>query len=265
MDHDIIGFRADEEDLSNHSTLATPAVRSPFPDEQMIARLAVRVDFMHPLLQAMYDRHVAAVHDKLDHLAKLTQNRRATVDFNPPKIRFDFDMLWNAQIVGYEAARSSCWLWGWADHTNDLSQTHLAAVAQLRDFGRRKSIPALSNTLLAPGCVTPQVLCTLACGTAAASGYQRVEIQGGAVYVLISDDAFPPNIVDPIDRIAEIFPQVATQYQCNNRDALIAYARHYGLEPHPESNGIAIRDLSGRGVLALFDRLGRLVNMKLFD
>ena len=105
-------------------------------------------------------------------------------------------------------------------------------------------------------------LSMIACGMLDGKAYYRGPYDGGAVFLLITDPAYPNAIVDPVARMLFCFPQLISQMDCDHRQALRGYCEYFGLDRVERDSSINIvRD--GMGLIqADFDASGRLANLQ---
>ena len=218
---------------------------------------------MSPGFAELYDTHIAASLDKQLFLNDLVGGLPWTLDMAQGTLRFADDMVWKIQVLGTQSEISSSWLWGWANEASNIPANLLESASAMRQFGNARHIVEL---------VTPHfpvdqqiaghdiaVVSNGVCGTRA---YYRGPYEGGAVFLLINDPDFPPNIVDPAERMVHTFTKVVSDYPCNHRRALKAYADYYGVDVNEEGSRIRIASSGKELFIADFDEHGWVTNLQ---
>lgn len=168
------------------------------------------------------------------------------------------------QVLGSESEVSGTWLWGWANSKSNLPPSSFMAANQLRAYGEQYGIAELttayhdrSNTL------NGHTLSMIASMVCAGNAYYRAPYEGGAVFLLIRDPAFPPQNYDPITRIPLYFPQVLQAAGLrDHRLALYSYLDYYQAQINNTTTELIGTFPDGRSIRANFDVLGRLASLK---
>ncbi|MDZ4763170.1 MAG: hypothetical protein SGI73_01365 [Chloroflexota bacterium] len=168
------------------------------------------------------------------------------------------------QVLGSESDLSTTWLWGWANTTSNLPPSSFMAAHQLRTYGEQHKVAELmtayherSNT------VNGHMLSMIAVMICGGNAYYRAPYDGGAVFLLLRDPAFPPQDYDPVKRITTYFPQVVSAAGLrDHRLALYSYMDYYQAQITTTTTELIGRFNDGRAIRANFDVLGRLASLK---
>jgi hypothetical protein len=219
---------------------------------------------MSPEFAALYDRHVASSFDKQMFLFDLVGNKPWKYETESGMLRFGDEIAWHAQVLGTQSDLSKTWLWSWANDKSNLPDKALTFAKAMRNIGEARKIPELLKPQYE---VTPQLqghdLAIVAAGVCGAKAYYRGPFEGGAIYLLIDDEEFPPNIVDPAPRMAMTFIQMVSAYRCTHAKALAGYASHYGMQHRQEEpNKMSIYSEGKRVLWAEFDDKGRITQLQ---
>lgn len=218
---------------------------------------------MTPALAELFDKHVAATYDKQLFLFDLVKDRPWALDTETGLLSFGDEFKWQAQILGTQSDVSKTWLWAWANQASKTPENLMKSAAELRKLGSAWNIPEFT---------TPQFgitkafdghdLSIIATGVCNARAYYRGPYPGGAIFMLIDDPEFPPNIVDPAPRMATTFINVVKNHRCNHRRALIGYAEHFGLEVRPDGQKMCVFSNDVLILSTEFDEKGRVIQLE---
>lgn len=215
-------------------------------------------------LQDLFLQHCARSWDKQMALsALLGTEHRWDFNLNSGKLTFNERLSYDTQLIGTEAYESNTWLWAWANSLSDISEGFLVACNRLRQYGAEHNITPLTQpTLVLDEWQQGHVFTMIACGLYAANAYYRATYEGGALFVVIKDPAFPPVSQHPIERIALLFPQlIAGMSVPDHRLAFIAYLKSYGLRVGTQDNAVIGQHRDGTQVRAVFDGQQRLAKL----
>lgn len=218
---------------------------------------------MTPGLAELLDKHVAVTFDKQLFLFELVGQRPYAFDAETGILTFAEDMKWQTQVLGTQSEISGTWLWSWANTERPVPERLLTSANELKQLGESKRILEL---------IRPQFpvskdleghdLAIIATGVTGARAYYRATFSGGALFLLINDPEFPPNIVDPGPRMAQTFIKTIKNHRCNHRRALLGYAEHFAMEVQTEGNRLAVLNSGDLVLTADFDDKGRLIQVQ---
>lgn len=100
---------------------------------------------------------------------------------------------------------------------------------------------------------------SIAVGEGLGKAYYRGAYEGGAVFLLITDEQLQFQVDEPLQRVLAVFPQVISTMELpNHREALQGYLEHYGFEPEDQDGALVLREDAELVLRAEFDELGRL-------
>src|SRR4051812_4518593 len=187
---------------------------------------------MHPALQALFERHVAASFDKQLFLAELVGDRDWTLDLARGLLVFADGPTWNVQVLGLVSARDGSWVWGWAPNTGEVPPGLLKAAQGMRRLGALRDIPELITPRLPKGDSIGTRLAAVASGVFHANAFYRAPYEGGAAFLLVVDPEYPVNHTTPAVRIPTVIPQVLRRFPVDHRRVLSGYVKDYGLTSH---------------------------------
>jgi hypothetical protein len=136
-------------------------------------------------------------------------------------------------------------------------------VNLLRETLSREGVPELTRDLLPLAGSDGHTLALTASGLCHADAYYRCPYDGGALFVLIRDPAFPQPECDPVGRVATVFPQtLAALPIADHRVAWLGYLASYGLSAEPDGDSL-VTVLDGVPVLrATFCEQHRLTHLE---
>lgn len=219
--------------------------------------------------QDLLNKTAAVAFDKQATLGDLIGSRNWQFDMDSGTVTFGSDLRFSVQLLGTESEYDKTWLWAWANRESGIPANLLQAAEQMRQYGEQHQLgeftsPELQLTEL----VTGHHL-SMAAGTLTnANGYYRGPYEGGALFMLIQDAAYPRPSVNPITRVLTMFPQVIMNVSLSDhRTALAYYLRYYGAEVKTEGNNLIGIFPNGKETRAQkemraeFDIQNRLTNM----
>jgi hypothetical protein len=168
------------------------------------------------------------------------------------------------QALGIVNEDQQSWIWGWAAQhlTQPLPEHILADAHRLQAMGSGKGIPELARPVSKLADVSADELAMVGSGLCNAYLYYRLPYPGGALYVLVTDPAFGRSPMAPAARIPLLFPRLLESIPVAPRRALAAYLRACGLELSEGAAVVVGKAKDGERVIATFDEVGRLVEIK---
>lgn len=208
-------------------------------------------------------RHELTQFDKQLFFLSLLVDSFWHLDFPTGKLSFGSKYRWQTQLLGTESEVSGTWLWAWANTASNIPAHLLTASLALKAYGEQHNIPELTTPQPPLDQIDPHALALLTSGICEASAYFRCPYNGGALYVLITDDNFPKCPDPPLQRIATVFPQaIAALDLPDHEQALCGYLDHYGLSHEHADGRIVVPGAGGEPVLsAAFDAHKRLTRL----
>ncbi len=168
-------------------------------------------------------------------------------------------LRYRAQILGAEQGTS--WRWAWAIPDGGIPESMRSASHSVRRRGEREAVRELvTGTLSLGGPVAGDALAAVACGLTDATFWFRVPTDDGALFVLVTDLAFPRCDRDPALRALTTIPRAFASIEIpDHRAAVRAYFAAIGLRVDARERELIARSPSGRTLRAELDARGRLV------
>lgn len=182
----------------------------------------------------LFLQHVAASYDKQMALGDLIGSNPWQFDMNTASLSFGDSLRFRIEILGTESSYSNTWLWGWANESSGIPAEMLAASEEMRALGRQEGI----HEFLHPDWqlserLNGHILSMIASGLCDCNAYYRGPYEGGALFMLIRDPAFPQARFNPLQRIVTLFPQlISTIPIADHQTAFRHYLAYYGAEVH---------------------------------
>jgi hypothetical protein len=209
-------------------------------------------------------RRFCSAFDSQLYLAKLVEGMNWHFDLHSGLLTFGSLLSWQIQLLCTESELTNTWLWAWANTESDVPAHLLVATLLLKTYGEQHGIPELTTPQLPLDQVESHTLALLASGLCEANGYYRCPYEGGALYVLITDENFPKCEDPPLQRIASVFPQaIASLEIADHKEALCGYLDHYGIDHQHTVHQIVVQDDDGESILtATFDEQNRLTHLE---
>jgi hypothetical protein len=218
---------------------------------------------MHPIMDALFLKHVASSLDKQLRLQDLIgEDTRWQSDLETGTLSFGGGHTFAIQVLGSESELDGTWLWSWANAESNLPGHLVEAANALKSFGEKKQVPELTQPSLPIGELDGHKLSMIASGACHSNAYYRGPYDGGAIFLLIKDASFPSRDKDVLWNIARTFTQVVANFPVNHRKAFVEYLRYYELEGEGEGSSIGVHDSEGRMLVARFDDAGRLLKIE---
>lgn len=217
---------------------------------------------MTPRLQDVYQRCAVAAFDRQLRLADLVGGLDWHLDVPEARLSFGGRYRWAVQFLGTESGSDGTWLWAWRNRSG-LPRRGLFGSLALWEAGQRAAVPEFAESQLPLAEVDGHALAAVASVLRNSNAYYRCPYDGGALFVLIQDTWYPRAEIDPVERIAAVFPQaVATLPLSDHWAAWASYLTSYGLAAFAEGDTlVTVRD--GVPVLrATFDARNRLTHLE---
>ncbi|KAF9275879.1 hypothetical protein BGZ68_010447 [Mortierella alpina] len=175
-------------------------------------------------LNQLFLQHVVASFDKQLSLGDIIGSADWHADMENQTVTFGSQHCFKMQVIGTESSSSNTWLWAWANQGR-IPAAALCASEELHALGRQNNIPELTQNMLP---ITEEInghnLMAIATGICNGDAYYRGPYDGGAVFMLIRDQDFPRETVDPVIRIPTVFTQAIMAFSIS--DHKVAF-RHY--------------------------------------
>ncbi|MCB9597497.1 MAG: hypothetical protein H6719_32550 [Sandaracinaceae bacterium] len=215
-------------------------------------------------LADLVDRHVLTAWDRQDWHLEVHEGCSATLDLALGELVLSSKGLfakrrrYRVQLLGAEQGRA--WRWSWADGDRSIPEALRASAHTLRRRGEREQVPELTTPSLPLGdLIDGELLACVATGLLDATFYFRVPTDTGALYVLVTDPAFPKHDQDPVTRSLSTIPRAFAAIAIPNHYAAVAaYFRAQGLRVDEQAHELTARSPKHQAMRAEFDDRGRL-------
>ncbi len=184
------------------------------------------------------------------------------LDLPSGSLFFENGPSYRVGLLGSYGEGAGTWLWAWANRNTQLPEEVTKAANALKEFGRQKAIPELHESETHDGEAFCHRLSMIAVGESKASAYYRAPYEGGAAYLLISDDIPVQPEHHKLARIQRVIAESISEFQIPHRQAIEAYFAAEGLVVQ-QTDPYEILATADDGDLRIrFDEKGRLTEMK---
>lgn len=216
-------------------------------------------------LQALYDEHAFSSLEKQLHLSDLHGEHGWEFDLETGVLTFDEKHHYASQVLGTESHDSDTWLWAWANNASGIPAKFLKAARQMRAHGKEHGVAELTEPKVSLSVAEGHYLAIIAAGLCEAKAYYRGPYEGGALFVLITDDALPPHPQGAIVRIRSLVPQALSALPiADHRRAFEGYCKYLGVSVQAKGTSL-IAEAEEGSAKATFDKLGRLTKLSAKD
>ncbi len=196
-------------------------------------------------------------------LADLIGDLPWTYDLQTGMLSFGDRYQWNAEVLGTESEETGTWLWAWANEASNIPPEQQAASLKLKALGEGHGIAELTEPMIPVDHADGHAFASIAVGEGLGKAYYRGPYEGGAAFLLITDEELQFQVDEPLQRILTVFPQVISAMEiADHREALRGYLEHYGLEPEDDGDALFLRQQGQEMLRAEFDEHGRLTKME---
>ncbi|KAF9988114.1 hypothetical protein BGZ75_009953 [Mortierella antarctica] len=213
-------------------------------------------------LNQLFLQHVVASFDKQLALSDIIGSADWSADIANQTVTFGSRHCFKMQVMGTESTSSNTWLWAWANQ-GGIPAAALRASQELHALGRQNNIPEFMQTTLP---ITEEInghnLTMIAAGVCNGDAYYRGPYDGGAVFMIIRDQDFPRETVDPAIRIPTVFSQAISALTISNHKvAFRHYVEYYHGRIEETDNAICAEFHNGNRVEAKFEPSHRLTSI----
>ena len=211
----------------------------------------------------MIDFHLPFAFDRQLLLADLIGDLPWAFDLQNGTLSFGDRFAWQAEVLGTESAESGTWLWAWANEESGIPEQQQDASLKLKALGEEHGIAELTEPIVPLDHADGHVFASIAVGECLGRAYYRGPYEGGAAFLLITDERLQLQVDYPLQRILTVFPQAISAMEiADHREALRGYLEHYGFEAESEGDALLLRQQGQEVLRAEFDELGRLRELK---
>ena len=210
----------------------------------------------------LFHQHLLLTFDRQLLLADLIGDLSWSYDLQAGILSFNYRFQWRSEILGTESEETQTWLWAWANEASGIPEQQQTASMQLRALGEEHGIPELTEPVVPLDHRDGHAFASLAVGEGLGRAYYRAPYEGGAAFLLITDEALQFVVGNPVQRVLTVFPQAISAMELpDHREALRGYLRHYGLKPEDENGCLVLRDGGEELLRAEFDNQNRLTRL----
>lgn len=193
-------------------------------------------------------RYALASFDKQLHLQEVFGEKRGwSFDLQASTLAFDDMPPFHIQLLGTESQQSNTWLWAWANAESAIPLAALTAVERLRTFGQSYNVRQFTAAeLLVTDNDNGFNFGLIASGLLGADSFYRAAYDGGALYMLIHDHAYPRTAENIIMRVTRVIP--AAMKKLNPKDprgACFYYLSWYGFDVKATDSMLVATDKTG--------------------
>lgn len=213
---------------------------------------------------SLMTRYALASLDKQLHLQELFGKERGwSFDLATSTLTFDEMPPYHIQLIGTESEQSKTWLWAWANTESNIPSLAMQSVQQLRAFGEKYAIKQFTAAEIL---VTDQDngfnFCLIASGVLGADSFYRAAYDGGALYMLIQEPAYPRTAENILMRVSRVVPLALDKLNLPDaRAACYYYLTWYGLDVKATETMLVATDHTGSVVRAEFGTNNQFVNI----
>jgi hypothetical protein len=179
-------------------------------------------------LNELLTRHAILSTEKQYRLAELAGDRPWHLSLERGRLELGSDLSWAVDILGTESHGDATWLWAWANEVSGFQSEVLAASKSLREYGVKHEVKELVEAGFPLSVADGFALASVAVGVLDCPAYYRVTTDEGAVYVLITDPAFPRDRMPPTERMVQAIRKSIQSFDIDAAAALTAYAEQHG-------------------------------------
>lgn len=221
-------------------------------------------------LDTLILKHGAQAFEKQVHFADIIGEAMPawTIDIPSGKLNVG-EASFLAQLLGTESDATETWLWAWSNEQSNLPESVLEIAHQMKAYGEEHQIPELTkgDTIPVDDRVSGHRFGLLACALFDGNAYFRAPYEGGALYLAIRDDNFPPDERPAIMRVMASFPQFIQNMRIfDHKTALKSYAEYHNLKTSlTREEGIVTltaKQDGGASFTATFDARDRITQLQ---
>ncbi|MGF1503843.1 MAG: hypothetical protein GYB64_09905 [Chloroflexi bacterium] len=210
---------------------------------------------MQPI-ERLFHEHIGLAYDKQVYLAdSIGSQHRWQFDLVPGTVTFNGQLTFAVQLLGTQSDEHNTWLWAWANDASGLPDRLLRAARDLKAYGEQHDIAELTTAELPISeMINGLRLAAVASGLCAAKCFYRGEYDGGALFLLVTDESFVRRVSDPVLRIERIFPEMLQQFSVADQKLAFAhYLRAYDLTVTHTGNTVRGENTSGGAISGTFE------------
>ncbi|WP_145049916.1 DUF6882 domain-containing protein [Lignipirellula cremea] len=192
-------------------------------------------------------------------LTELIEDLPWSYDLQVGVLSFGDRFHWKAEVLGTESDETGTWLWAWANEASNIPPELQAASLKLKALGEEHGIAEFTEPVVPLDHADGHSFASIAVGEGLGKAYYRGPYDGGAGFLLITDEQLQFQVDDPLRRIMTVFPQAISSMELpDHREALRGYLEHYGLEPHEVDRSLVVVEDDQEVLRAEFDEHQRL-------
>lgn len=206
--------------------------------------------------------HIPFAFDRQLLLTDLIGDLLWAYDLQTGILSFSDRFAWQAEVLGTESEETGTWLWAWVNEGSNIPEQQTAASLKLKALGEEHGIAELTEPMVPLGHADGHAFASIAVGEGLGKAYYRGPYEGGAVFLLITDERLQLLVDDPLQRILTVFPQAISAIEiADHREALQGYLEHYGFEAEDKGDALFLREKGEEVLQAEFDEHMRLTEL----
>jgi hypothetical protein len=207
---------------------------------------------MQDKLRELFDLHAVASRQKHAHLVTVVGDLPWSLDAKAGLAGFG-DLRFQAQLLGTESHANRSWLWSWVEGKSTAPKAMTKAAERLRGVGVEKGIPDLQQPEQALDLVSGEAIASIASGLFGVGPYFRVAYDGGALFGLVTDPAFPAAPPTDAAKAAETFKEAVAALDFGSQfTAFLGYVKWLKWPHDSDGRDITANDHDGHAVIARF-------------
>lgn len=207
-------------------------------------------------LRQHLSRCIASSLVRQNNLGDLVGDYNWAVDIANGTITFGESLSFPVQILGTESDADQTWLWAWANTRSNIPPALLHAVTWLRDYGRQRHIPELTEAALPLDHADGHTLALLSAGLTGLC-YYRGPYQGGAAFFLLQN--VPHSVLAPVkpEDVVQVLFQSLEMYDLDHRTVVESFLIQQGWQVETTGTAVVGRHPGGSNLHLEFDEQGR--------
>lgn len=199
--------------------------------------------------------------EKQQKFDRLIGEHFAEFDLDAGILKIDHDHAFPFQVLGTQSDNTLTWLWAWSEAHADVQPDQITAALQLKEWGLKNGIEEFCIPEVDIERADGMKISLIAAEVCKASCYYGDAYEGGSVFVLLSGASIDRQPPFELSGFLRAFTDLASRYDVNHRNALLAYLRIKGLPFVEDGAMIAGKLESGEELRMEFSANGGIVSL----
>jgi hypothetical protein len=209
-------------------------------------------------LLRIFERYALLSLEKQTRLDQVLGEHTVDIDLDAGVARFSEGRAYPFQVLGTESENSLTWLWAWADEQTEVADSLLASARHMKVWGEQQGISELTLPSLDLDRADGTMLSLIASEVCGASGFYRDHYTGGNLFLLLTGVAVDERQVFDRRGLVRQFADLASRYDFNHRNALLAYLEARSGPCTPSGSMMSTELLTGERLVVEFDAGGQV-------